>query len=100
MKKLSGSEEKSVSAAVEDAKENGRDAKGNSGDAEKTAASYTFDIKVLDKDGNELEPDEKKGSVSVSFALDEAANQNLAAGVWHITGETGGLNAEAPTWYT
>ena len=95
VKKLSGSEEKSVSAAVEDAKENGRDAKGNSGDAEKTAASYTFDIKVLDKDGNELEPDEKKGSVSVSFALDEAANQNLAAGVWHITGETGGLNAEA-----
>ena len=48
------------------------------------AASYTYDIKVLDQDGNELQPaDESK--VRVSFKLDEVADENLETSVYHIT---------------
>ena len=57
------------------------------------AASFTFDIKVLDKDGNELQPtDENK--VRISFAHKEVMNTNLDASVYHMeeinndTGET------------
>ena len=35
--------------------------------------SFTFDIRVLDADGNELQPDPDKGEVRVSFASDAIA---------------------------
>ena len=60
------------------------------------AASYTFDITVLDADGNELQPtDDNK--VKVSFALAEVADENLNTNVYHVSenGQTGGLEAEA-----
>ncbi|MCR4590154.1 MAG: hypothetical protein K5668_04985, partial [Lachnospiraceae bacterium] len=47
------------------------------------AASYTYDIKVLDKDGNEIQPaDESK--VKVSFKLEEVSDSNLKTNIYHI----------------
>ena len=47
------------------------------------AASYTYDIKVLDKDGNEVQPaDESR--VKLSFNLDEVADSNLETNIYHI----------------
>ncbi len=40
------------------------------------AASYTFDIKILDKDGNEIQPSDES-TVKVSFTLDEVSDSNL-----------------------
>ena len=58
-------------------------------------ASYTFDIKVLDKDGNEIEPADQS-KVKVSFTLDEVADRNLETNIYHITdGEGSGLTAGA-----
>jgi len=57
------------------------------------AASYSFDIKVVDKDGNELQPDTSKGEVKVSFSLVEVANDNLDTEVYHVADEAGELNA-------
>ncbi len=48
------------------------------------AASYTYDIKVLDKDGGEIEP-EDESKVHVSFTLDEVADENLSTNIYHIT---------------
>ena len=53
------------------------------------AVSYTYDIKVLDADGEEIQPaDESK--VKVSFCMDEAEDDNLTANVYHITEENDG----------
>ena len=47
------------------------------------AASYTFDIKVLDRDGNEIQPaDESR--VKLSFKLEEVADSNLETNIYHI----------------
>lgn len=47
------------------------------------AATYSFDIKVYDVGGNEVQPlDGSK--VKVSFSLAEAGNSNLQAEVYHI----------------
>ena len=63
-----------VDAAVETERESGRN----------VAVSYTFDIKVLDPDGNELQPGEGQ-SVNVSFTLTEVANENLTTEVYHVS---------------
>ncbi|MBP3215647.1 MAG: hypothetical protein J6M58_05385, partial [Clostridium sp.] len=65
-------------------------------DSGKTVAvSYTFDIRVLDKDGNELQPGEE-GKVRVSFAMAETADRNLETDVYHIREDerSGDLTAE------
>ena len=49
------------------------------------ASSYTFDIKILDSEGSEVQP--KKGQeVRVSFSLAEVADPNLDTQVYHISG--------------
>lgn len=48
------------------------------------ADSYTFDIKVVDAEGNELQPKDGE-KVSVSFRMARAADPNLRADVYHIT---------------
>ena len=53
----------------------------------KVASSYTFDIKVFDAEGNEIQPDTSKGKVYVSFAMAEADNTNLSADIYHIDDE-------------
>ena len=50
----------------------------------KVVASYTFDIQVIDPETQEeLQPAEGQ-KVSVSFSLEEAANENLTANVYHF----------------
>ncbi len=51
--------------------------------SENVAASYTFDIKVLDKNGEELQPADGR-SVQVSFATAEVADPNLDTHVYHV----------------
>ena len=57
------------------------------------AASYTFDITIFDKDGKEIEPDNEKGSVRVSFEMEEVSNVNLDTEVYHVEETDFGLNA-------
>ena len=75
----------SAQSMVDEAVENERDADAN------VAVSYTFDIKVLDTEDNEIQPADAQ-SVKVSFGLAEAKDDNLEAQVYHISDEG---NAEA-----
>ena len=74
VRKVSNSEAEKVKEAVEEKREAGKN----------VATSYTFDIAVLDAFGNEVQPDTKKGEVSVSFQMEEAKNQNLSADIYHV----------------
>jgi len=51
-------------------------------DSVNVAVSYTFDIKVM-KDGQECQPGENQ-TVTVSFAMAQASDQNLDATIYHI----------------
>ena len=74
--------------AVEEALDVERD------ETEKVAVSYTYDIKVFDKDGNELQPEEG-ADVKVSFSMDAVANENLETNVYHISEDaSGSLSAD------
>ncbi len=54
-------------------------------DSRKTAKSYTYDIKIIDKDGKtELEPKDSK-KVHVSFTTPEVSDVNLDTEVYHVT---------------
>ncbi|MBQ6018071.1 MAG: InlB B-repeat-containing protein [Clostridiales bacterium] len=75
----------SAQSMMNEAVENERDANAN------VAVSYTFDIKVLDAEDNEVQPANSE-SVKVSFGLAEAKDDNLEAQVYHISDEG---NAEA-----
>ena len=68
-----------VESAVDEARE----------DDQNVVVSYTFDIKVLGADGGELQPAEGFG-VGVSFALEQAADENLEANVYHVTQDGNG----------
>lgn len=62
------------------------------------AEKYTFDIKVLDTDGHEIEPDNTRGSVHVSFAVAEAPVLYDAVEVYHVEKDEDGhgtLDAQA-----
>lgn len=84
VRKVSRSEEKEVNEAIDEVRD----------DEKNVALSYTFDIKVCDEDGNEIEPDTEKGSVKVSFKMTEIANTNLETDVYHVEETDKGLNAE------
>ena len=58
------------------------------------AASYTFDIKVLDAQGSEIQPQEGS-KVTVSFALAEAGSGNLDSAVYHISDAEEAITAES-----
>lgn len=77
VEKVTVEQEKQAEEAVEDE----RPADQN------VAVSYTYDIKVLDKDGNEIEPADSS-KVKVSFKLEEVADDNLTTNVYHITEDT------------
>ena len=54
-------------------------------DSRKTVKSYTYDIKIIDKDGKtELEPKDSK-KVHVSFTTPEVSDVNLDTEVYHVT---------------
>ncbi|MBP3260758.1 hypothetical protein [Pseudobutyrivibrio sp.] len=82
--KVYGSDLQAVEAAVEEER----------ADDKNKVESYTFDIKVLDVDGNEIEPDNSQGQVRVSFTLAEVANANLETDVYHVKGEVGDLSVD------
>ncbi|GEM_PF-5465474 len=73
VKRISAEEQQFVEQAVENMR--AEDAK--------VAASYTFDIKVLDPEGNEIQPADGH-SVTVAFAAAEVMDQNLNAAVYHV----------------
>ena len=50
----------------------------------KVTTSFLFDIKVLDEDGCEVQPDTTKGSVNVTFVNRKIADSNLETNVYHI----------------
>lgn len=64
-------------------------------DGANVSLAYTFDIKVLDEEGKELQPDNERGKVSVSFSMSEAMNVNLDTEVFHVSGEDDALSAES-----
>ncbi len=79
VKKVTSTQEKKAKEAVEEERD----------EDHTVAVSYTYDIKVLDADGEEIQPaDESK--VKVSFCMDEAEDDNLTANVYHITEENDG----------
>ena len=57
------------------------------------AASYTFDIKILDKDGNEIQPADGN-YVSVRFTTSEVSDSNLETDVYHISHASGSVYAD------
>lgn len=88
VREVSNSEEKNIDEAISEIRD----------DSEQVAASYTYDITVYDKDGNEIEPITEYGQVSVTFSMDEATDSNLEAKVYHIeTSEDAFLAEELET---
>ncbi|MCR4745997.1 MAG: hypothetical protein K5894_12315 [Lachnospiraceae bacterium] len=73
VKKVSRTQEKEAEKAVESERD----------EEENVAKFYTYDIKVLDKDGKEIEPKDDE-NVKVSFRLDEVADENLTTNIYHI----------------
>lgn len=74
-------------AKVEEAIENERS------EATNVVESFTFDIKVLDKDGNEIQPSEGK-EVKVSFAHEKVQDTELSTNVYHIKEEGNNLTVK------
>lgn len=62
----------------------------------KVALSRTFDIKILDKDENEVQPNEG-ANVQVTFELVQVGNTNLTTEVYHIKQKGEALTAESLT---
>ncbi|MBR4707695.1 MAG: hypothetical protein IKP29_06540, partial [Pseudobutyrivibrio sp.] len=52
--------------------------------------AYSFDISILNEGGLEIQPDNSKGKVTVSFALEEAANEDLNTEVYHMDEQVDG----------
>lgn len=63
------------------------------GGSKTVMVSYTFDIKVLGPDGNEVQPADAQ-KVKVSFTANAVAEQNLNTDVYHVSGEGASLSAE------
>ena len=84
VKKASKKVARRVDAAIEEAR----------AEKQTVLASYTFNIRVLDAEGNALRPAEGF-DVEVSFALSQVSNANAAANVYHIGRDGGKLNPEA-----
>lgn len=74
VEKLEKEEQEKVDETVSEERENDKN----------LAVSYTYDIKVLDTNGTEIQPDTSKGEVKVSFNMEEVKSQNLEADIYHI----------------
>lgn len=58
------------------------------------AAKSTFDITVYDAEGNEIEPNNEKGEVRVTFTNPLIADSNLDTNVYHIKDDNDEMVAE------
>ena len=76
VEKMTGQQLEEAKTAVSEAREEGR----------MSATSHYYAIKILDADGNAIEPAEGQ-TAEVSFAIPEAADPNLDAAVYQITPE-------------
>lgn len=81
--RVTGETESTVNDAVDEVRDEDK----------KVAKAYTFDIRILNENGEEIEPDTTKGSVHVSFAMVENENVNLDTEIYHIEGEASDLDA-------
>ena len=70
IEKLKKEKEEIIKESIDDIK----------GDYLKIAKSYTYDISILDKKGNEIEPND---DVKISFQSDEIDNSNLDTKIYH-----------------
>jgi hypothetical protein len=59
------------------------------GGSENAEIAYFFDISIVDADGNEIQPDNSKGTTTISFTASEVADYDIA--VYNI--HNGELNA-------
>lgn len=59
------------------------------GGSHNVGIGYTFDISVYDKDGKEVQPDNTKGTVSVSFEAAQTDNESLIPSVYHTKKNSG-----------
>ena len=84
VRKISKNQEEEVAEAIDEIRD----------DDKSVMFSYTFDITIIDKDGNEIEPDTQKGLVKVSFKTAEIAIPGFDTDVYHIEETDAGLNAE------
>ncbi len=66
-----------------------KDIKAERDNDQNVAVSYTFDIKILDEEDNELQPAEDQ-NVKVSFRTAEVADPNLEVSVYHVSESGGG----------
>ena len=73
VKSVPAEEQPEIDAAVKEERASGAN----------VAASYTFDIAMLDAEGTELQP-ANGGNVKVSFAMAEIGNTNLDTQIYHI----------------
>lgn len=83
VEKVSNENQKKVDSAVDAARD----------DDLNVASVYSFDVKVFDKNGKEVQPSDKK-KVDISFKLDEADDANLDATIYHLEDTKSGLKAE------
>ena len=61
-------------------------------DGGNVALSYTFDVSILDAEGNPIQPADDQ-TVQVSFSMAQVADANLAPRVYHLAGEGEDLSA-------
>ena len=67
-------------------------------DSEKNVVdSMTFDITIYDADGNEIEPDNSKGEVKITFNNSKISNSNLSTDIYHIVDAGGTYLAKEMT---
>ena len=85
VEKAAAAEQEKAEAAVAEQRETNRS----------VAVSYTFDIRIEDEEGTELQPADGK-QVKVAFSAAEAADENLSADIWHIKEDAGAAAADAP----
>lgn len=53
-------------------------------DKSNVAMSYSFDISLIDSNGNEVEPDTSVGAVKMTFENELISNDNLTTEVYHV----------------
>ncbi len=75
-KRITGEEELQTEQLV--------DVKTDNNNRKNLQSRYTFDIKMLNSAGEEVQPDVNAGKVTVSFQAEELRDSNLDAEVYHI----------------
>ena len=84
VEKVPAQDQAKVDEAVGAKRESAPDAEAQAN----AAVSYTYDIKVLDAEGKELQPAKGK-KVEVSFAMPQVADANLTTSVYHVEKQEG-----------